>query len=77
MMALLKILSAAVLLILVKIVTTFIRNKNFKAFAEQSGCKEPNDVTGPFPWGFTRLKRILYNSHHTACWTTLTRMQGV
>lgn len=66
-MTVLQILLPAIFLLLVKIVTTFLSDRKFKVFAEQNGCKEPADVTGPFPWGFKRLDRMMYCTTDIAC----------
>lgn len=36
-----------------------ITQRRFRAFAKQQGCEEPLDVTGPFPYGWLTLRRVL------------------
>jgi hypothetical protein len=48
------------------IIQSFIQRRRLQAFANQNGCEPPRNVSGPFPSGFARLKRIM--SVQLACY---------
>ncbi|KAK3704002.1 hypothetical protein LTR37_014105 [Vermiconidia calcicola] len=45
--------------VVVRIIQAFVAKRRLQTFAQQHGCEEPEDVTGPFPYGVNRLRRML------------------
>lgn len=46
-----------------RIVSRTLTQRRFKAFAKQHGCEDPLDVTGPFPYGWRTLQRMMCVCH--------------
>lgn len=49
----------ALVYVLYRLVSSFVTKRQFQAFAKQHGCEEPLNISGPFPWAFKRLFRML------------------
>ena len=45
--------------IVYRLISSFVTKRRFRAFAAQNDCTEPLDVSGPFPYGVARIRRIL------------------
>lgn len=39
--------------------SSFLARRRFRTFAKQNGCDEPYDASGPFPYGWAGMRRVI------------------
>lgn len=47
------------LYILYRSLSSLLARRRFHAFAKQNGCEAPHDATGPFPYGWSGMRRMM------------------
>lgn len=45
--------------ILYRTASSFLARRRFRTFAQQNGCDEPYDASGPFPYGWAGMRRVI------------------